>query len=698
MITPTPSVTASNTPSYSPTETACPTQTPTNTPTNTATPSVTPSFTPTQTSCYEPLAYVLFDSRDQMTTLNAWMQSQGSTFRGMNLNGPSTVPATFERQMNAYISFSGFGPSQYYALLPQVMTVNENPLVWTNPGPAWSDTPTWVNMIVPTCPLCDGGSYTDMGASDVILASTNSTYRNLPFYYSGTAIPVGYYRLHTSYSGTNMRLSNNNQFYNLQNIFCPVPPPTATPTPTATPNRVCPEILVISDSVNPEIIDGTYYRSSVYSGGTFNYGYQTETGLTQTLKFTTAPDGFNYPIYQYFDGTNYHTIYRRFSEYDFDFGWYLNSEPFNILMVGFGLFPDSLGWGTSYATYFDVRYPKPGPMGFSLQAVISYPELCPTPSATQSATPTVTPTNTSTPNITPSVTTTTTETPTMTPTPSVTPEPSNCLCFSTTYETIPSGLQVRWRDCETGTVTTQNISSLITRDNLDGTYTSFICVEQGLSYETPVCVSGGTEVSCDPLTWVEGGICSDSIDCDTVDECVCYQYTNDGDPEEVNSISYLDCNYEFQQIDDIPFGTSGYFCAILGSVTETEGLTYIEVNESFCDGCIANPQLCITVFNNSLDITITDVYVNGIQATPIGTWPNTTGNGGSLTIALVPGTYSVEVFHSCSISGQRVSAFDSNSLNQCTPISTGSSSTTFSGVNMDNIQCLEILAQDGACV
>jgi hypothetical protein len=213
----------------------------------------------------------------------------------------------------------------------------------------------------------------------------------------------------------------------------------------------------------------------------------------------------------------------------------------------------------------------------------------------------------------------------MTPTPSVTPPPSDCLCFSTTYETIPEGLQVRWRDCETGTVTTQDIDTLLQRDNLDGTYTSFICVQQGLSYETPVCVLDGLEVTCDPLTWVEGDTCSDSIDCDT------------------------------------PL------------------------------------ELCISVYNNSLDITVTDVYVNGIQATPIGVWPNTTGNGGSLTIALPAGTYSVEVFHSCSVSGQKVSVLDSSSFNQCSPISTGSSSTTFSGVNMDNIQCLLISAEDGAC-
>jgi hypothetical protein len=93
------------------------------------------------------------------------------------------------------------------------------------------------------------------------------------------------------------------------------------------------------------------------------------------------------------------------------------------------------------------------------------------------------------------------------------PPVGDCNCFSTTYETIPSGLQVRWRDCTSGEITTQQISNLLTRDNLDNTFTSYICVEQGSTYQTPVCVSGGVEVTCDPLTWIEGGSCSDSQDC-----------------------------------------------------------------------------------------------------------------------------------------------------------------------------------------
>ena len=153
--------------------------------------------------------------------------------------------------------------------------------------------------------------------------------------------------------------------------------------------------------------------------------------------------------------------------------------------------------------------------GTAMYTIVSYNDCCTVPPPTSTPTPTATPTSTI--GLTPTQTSTPTRTQT-TPTPTSTPTatPQNCLCFSTTYETIPSGLQVRYRNCSTGNITTVDISTLLTRDNLDGTYTSFICVTQGSSYATPVCVLGGIEVTCDPLIWVSGGACSDSIDCDIV--------------------------------------------------------------------------------------------------------------------------------------------------------------------------------------
>jgi uncharacterized delta-60 repeat protein len=226
-----------------------PTPTPTNTSTPTRTPAVTPTMTPTNTQtqtqtpsptpCYQPKAYILFDSQTGSTALNTWMASQGSAFRGMFINGPSLVPATFEEQMNAYISYSGFGPSQYYALLPQNITPNQDPIIWNEVFyPTWEGTFVWVNMFVPTCPICPEGEYGLMGANGFAIHTTNDFRRSIPFYYSGTAIPQGFYRLYTTYAGTDMRLSASGSEYILGSLDCGITPtPSPTRTSTATPTN-----------------------------------------------------------------------------------------------------------------------------------------------------------------------------------------------------------------------------------------------------------------------------------------------------------------------------------------------------------------------------------------------------------------------------------------------------------------------------
>lgn len=146
-----------------------------------------------------------------------------------------------------------------------------------------------------------------------------------------------------------------------------------------------------------------------------------------------------------------------------------------------------------------------------------------TPTTSQTGTISFTPTNTSspttTPTNTPSVTQTSTPTgtlnatPTQTSTPSATPQ--NCRCFELTYEMDDvENISVRWRDCDTDTITTTNISSLQSIDNNDGTFTTYICVKQASSYSNPVCVSGDTEILCPiGVNWILGGTCGDDIDC-----------------------------------------------------------------------------------------------------------------------------------------------------------------------------------------
>jgi hypothetical protein len=76
-------------------------------------------------------------------------------------------------------------------------------------------------------------------------------------------------------------------------------------------------------------------------------------------------------------------------------------------------------------------------------------------------------------------------------------------------------LNVRYRACSTNEITTTPIDQLEARDNLDGTYTWYICVLQGSSYSIPTCVVSGIEQTC-PQAWIEGGSCVFNGDCDVV--------------------------------------------------------------------------------------------------------------------------------------------------------------------------------------
>lgn len=105
-------------------------------------------------------------------------------------------------------------------------------------------------------------------------------------------------------------------------------------------------------------------------------------------------------------------------------------------------------------------------------------------------------------------TTTTTVAPTTTTT--VAPTTTTTLvnrCFSLSYTSIPSDLYVRYRNTS-GNIVTELINTLETQDCGGGTYIAVICVRQGSSYATPVCVQGGVEVTCDPYEWIQGGNCT----------------------------------------------------------------------------------------------------------------------------------------------------------------------------------------------
>ena len=185
--------------------------------------------------------------------------------------------------------------------------------------------------------------------------------------------------------------------------------PTNTPTntPSITPNPVCPEQFVVSQSKSSLFDDGTYDRMYSSSGQSFQYAYV----ISNKVILGTAPDGRNYPIFEYFN-VDYNTVYAFFTGSTFN-GWTCIEQFPSILTSGATFIGGTVRFSTSSINYGGVYYP---PNGLNSQGYITYPIVCPTPTPT----PSVTPTNTPTPSITASVTPTNTLTPTKTPTPSIT--------------------------------------------------------------------------------------------------------------------------------------------------------------------------------------------------------------------------------------------------------------------------------------
>jgi hypothetical protein len=178
--------------------------------------------------------------------------------------------------------------------------------------------------------------------------------------------------------------------------------PTQTPsiTPSITPNAVCPQSLNITSTNTPVIDVGTYTRSSIGSGTTFDYGYLLETSsLNGYFVFGTAPDGNNYPIFEFVSGDT-NVLFRKFNTSNTDLGWWGVEQFPNPLTSGvLSGAGGQRSFGFNYTDISGIRFIKAGSNsgGTSSSIIyIEYPLSCPTP------TPTTTPTNTTTPTLTPS--------------------------------------------------------------------------------------------------------------------------------------------------------------------------------------------------------------------------------------------------------------------------------------------------------
>lgn len=99
------------------------------------------------------------------------------------------------------------------------------------------------------------------------------------------------------------------------------------------------------------------------------------------------------------------------------------------------------------------------------------------------------------------------------PTPTHTSTQLDGNCYSLSYSTIPNDLYVRYRSRVDDTVKTELISSLVTMNNGDNTYTVAICVSQITPYNVPVFVQNGVEVQGGDYTWTQGGACTTDSPC-----------------------------------------------------------------------------------------------------------------------------------------------------------------------------------------
>jgi hypothetical protein len=234
---PTPTPTQTQTPSETPTGTpnVTPSPTPTNTPTNTTTPTNTPATTPTPTPTNQPFfAYGFIDQSavSPRTNLNAWMTAQGSTWKGFNAipNNPSTNPSTFNDQMNAYISYTGWGVYNPAIVVTGITSTSGGidsqgqPIEAYKfqtaelPAGVFSGTAAWVTWFVATG-ATNGQRYSTIEFGNN--ASTSSTmtvpvdYVSFDIDYTGNTIPPGIYRMYSSYSSTAFRplVANLPQYY-----------------------------------------------------------------------------------------------------------------------------------------------------------------------------------------------------------------------------------------------------------------------------------------------------------------------------------------------------------------------------------------------------------------------------------------------------------------------------------------------------
>ena len=106
----------------------------------------------------------------------------------------------------------------------------------------------------------------------------------------------------------------------------------------------------------------------------------------------------------------------------------------------------------------------------------------------------------------------------------------------------------------------------------------------------------------------------------------------------------------------------------------------------------------IFITNSSLDISIDDVYFNGVQATLVGgSLPNTTGNGTNLETTQI-GVYTLDIYYGSPITGQHVYVTDSDLAEACQDTGAPPGGVwSFTNIKYDGVTPITIDARDGSC-
>jgi len=155
--------------------------------------------------------------------LNAWMTSKGSSWKGFNgvPAAPSTIQATFNTQMNAYMSYSGWGIYNPAIITSPISTTSGGFDAYGLPINAYKfqtvqlpigalSATSWVTWFVSTA-ATNGQQYSTIyNGSDATGFPRTMTpnYSNLIVNYTGsTNMPAGVYKVYTTYTDSTFNVA-----------------------------------------------------------------------------------------------------------------------------------------------------------------------------------------------------------------------------------------------------------------------------------------------------------------------------------------------------------------------------------------------------------------------------------------------------------------------------------------------------------